>query len=42
VHEQIEHLGLDMNDCARAPQLMARGVDLEIGEAEAQSGSQAG
>ena len=38
VNEQIEHLRLDVNNRAGAPQLVSRDVDLEIGEAEIQSG----
>src|SRR5262245_50978784 len=38
VNEQIEHLRLEVNDGAGAPQLVARDVDLEIGEAEIQGG----
>src|SRR6266508_5286048 len=38
VNEQIEYLRLDMNDRPGAPQLLPRDVDLEIGEAEVQSG----
>jgi hypothetical protein len=37
MHEQIENLRLDMNDRAGAPQLVARDINLEIGEAEVQS-----
>jgi hypothetical protein len=36
MNEQIEHLRLDMSDRAGAPQLMARDIDLEIGETEIQ------
>jgi hypothetical protein len=36
VNEQIEHLRLDVDDVASTPQLMARNIDLEIGEAEVQ------
>src|SRR5262249_18395628 len=36
VYEQIEDLGFDMNDRAGASKLLARGVDLEIGESEVQ------
>jgi hypothetical protein len=38
VNEQIEHLRLGMNNRAGTPQLPPRDVDLEIGEAEVQSG----
>ena len=36
VNDQVEHLRLDMNNCARAPQLVPSDVDLEIGEAKVQ------
>ena len=38
VNEQIEYLRLGVNDRTGAPQLLPRDVDLEIGEAEVQSG----
>jgi hypothetical protein len=38
VNEQIEHLRLGMNNCAGTPLLPPRDIDLEIGEAEFQSG----
>src|SRR5262249_13818348 len=34
VNEQIEHLRLDVDDRAGTPQLMARNVDLAVGESE--------
>ena len=37
VHQQIEHLRLDVNDRAGAPQLLACEIDFEIGEPEIQS-----
>ena len=37
MNEQIENLRLDMNDRAGAAQLVARDINLEIGEAEVQS-----
>jgi hypothetical protein len=36
VNQQIEHLRLDVNNDAGAPQLLPLGIDLEIGEAEVQ------
>jgi len=38
VNEQIEHLRLGVHNCAGTPLLPPRDVDLEIGEAELQSG----
>src|SRR5262249_19049240 len=37
MNEQIEHLRLDVDDCAGAPQLVPCPIDLEIGESEVQS-----
>jgi hypothetical protein len=38
INKQVEHLRLDVNDRAGAPQLLSRHIDLEFGKAKIQGG----